>query len=187
MKANFSALRQFLLKRFQAGGDNASLKSQIQDFLNNKEFHGSEEYLEMLAMCGNFVDLDPAERLAFATHFERERRSFQEFDLRYMRFLIGLYELPGISAINDERMSALIDKNCKDKISDYYRIADKIHSLGYVHPDAIEAVQDFYNTHEGFVCRKRMPAPTDPEVLRTPDGRTDGERIRRLLRIDQDF
>ena len=150
MKPNFSALRQFLLKRFQAGGDNVSLKSQIQDFLNNKEFHSSEEYLEMLAMCGNFVELDPAERLAFATHFERERRSFPEFDLRYMRFLIGLYESPGISAINDERMGASIDKNWKDKISDYYRIAEKIHSLGYVHPDAIEAVQDFYNTHEGL-------------------------------------
>ena len=150
MKPNFSALRQFLLKRFQAGGDNASLKSQIQDFLNNKDFQGSEEYLEMLAMCGNFVELDPAERLAFATHFERERRSFPEFDLRYMRFLIGLYELPGISVENDERMSAAIDKNWKDKISDYYRIADKVHSLGYVHPDSIEAVQEFYNTHEGL-------------------------------------
>ncbi|MCC6280580.1 MAG: hypothetical protein IT262_08270 [Saprospiraceae bacterium] len=67
-----------------------------------------------------------------------------------MRFLIGLYELPGISAINDERMGASLDKNYKDKISDYYRIAEKIHSLGYVHPDAIEAVQDFYNTHEGL-------------------------------------
>ncbi len=150
MKPNFSALRQFLLKRFEAGGDNASLKSQIQDFLNNKEFHGSEEYLEMLAMCGNYVDLDPAERLAFATHFERERRSFPEFDLRYMRFLIGLYQSPGISSVNDARINAFIDKNWKDKISDYYRIAEKIHELGYVHPDSIEAVQHFYNTHEGL-------------------------------------
>ena len=150
MKPNFSALRQFLLKRFQAAGDNASLKSQIQGFLDNKDFQGTEEYLEMLAMCGNFVELDPAERLSFATHFERERRAFPEFDLRYLRFLLGLYQQPGISAENDERMSAAIDKKYKDKISDYYRIADKVHSLGYVHPDAIEAVQDFYNSHEGL-------------------------------------
>ncbi|HMX41411.1 MAG TPA: hypothetical protein PKD78_13840, partial [Saprospiraceae bacterium] len=51
---------------------------------------------------------------------------------------------------NDERMSTAVDKAWKDRISDYYRIADKIHSLGYVHPDAIEAVQDFYNTHAGL-------------------------------------
>lgn len=150
MKPNFSALRQFLLKRFEVGGNNESLKEKVKNFLENKEFQGTEEYVEMLAMCGNYIDLDPAERLSFATHFERERRSFPEFDIRYLRFLTSLYGSPGISASNDERMIAAIDKNWKDKISDYYRIADKIHSLGYVHPDSIEAVQEFYNNHKGL-------------------------------------
>jgi hypothetical protein len=150
MKANFSALRQFLLKRFEVGGDNLSLKEQVKGFLNNKDFYGTEEFVEMLAMYGNFIDLDPAERLAFATHFERERRNFPEFDLRYLRFILTLYKTPGLSSLNDERISSVIDKAWKDRISDYYRIGDKIHSLGYVHPDAIEAVQEFYNTHEGL-------------------------------------
>ncbi|MBU6342285.1 MAG: hypothetical protein KGS48_12385 [Bacteroidetes bacterium] len=150
MKANFSALRQFLLKRFEVGGDNASLKEKMQNFLNTKDFQGTEEYMEMLAMFGNYIDLDPAERLAFATHFERERRSFAEFDQRYLRFLLALYKSPGIEAVHDERLLAFIDKNWKDKISDYYRIAEKIHTNGYVDPQSIEAVQDFYNTHEGL-------------------------------------
>ncbi len=150
MKANFSALRQFLLKRFEAGGDNASLQAQVKDFLANKTFQNHEEYLEMLAMYGNFIELDPAERLAFATHFERERRSFPEFDLKYLRFLITLFKSPGISPLNDERMSSAVDKTWPDKISDYYRIAEKVHHLGYVHPDTIEAVQEFYNSHQGL-------------------------------------
>lgn len=150
MKANFSALRQFLLKRFQTGTENSSLKQQIVGFLDNKDFHNTEEYLEMLAVYGNYMDLDPAERLNFATHFERERRNFPEFDIRYLRFLANLYQTSGINMSNDERMSNAIDKTWKDKISDYYRIADKIHSLGYVHPDAIEAVQDFYLNHQGL-------------------------------------
>ncbi len=150
MKANFSALRQFLLKRFEVGGDNESLKAQVKGFLENKSFHGTEEYLEMLTMFGNFIDLDPAERLVFATHFERERRSLPKFDQKYLQFLAVLYQSPGIRSVNDERMSTAIDKNWKDKISDYYRIADKIHSLGYVHPDVIEAVQEFYLTHQGL-------------------------------------
>lgn len=150
MKPNFSALRQFLLKRFETGAGTESLKQQIIGFLDNKGFHATEEYLEMLAICGNFVDLNPAERKAFSTHFERERRSFQEFDKRYLRFLLSLFQSPGIDATNDERMSQAVDKAWKDRISDYYRIADKIHSIGYVHPDAIEAVQDFYNSHQGL-------------------------------------
>ncbi|HMX42024.1 MAG TPA: hypothetical protein PKD78_16920, partial [Saprospiraceae bacterium] len=84
MKANFSALRQFLLKRFETGGDNASLKAQVAKFLDNKDFQGTEEYMQMLAMSGNYIESDPAERLAFATHFERERRSYPEFDLRFL-------------------------------------------------------------------------------------------------------
>ena len=139
-----------MLKRFEAGGDNASLKGQVAGFLDNKDFHGTEEYLQMLVMYGNFIDLDPAERLVFSTHFERERRSFPEFDLRFMRFLATLYSAPGVEAANDERMGAAVDKTWKDRISDYYLIANKIHSLGYVHPDAIDAVQEFYNTHAGL-------------------------------------
>ncbi|MCC7246019.1 MAG: hypothetical protein IT269_10090 [Saprospiraceae bacterium] len=150
MKPNFSALRQFLLKRFGSEGDNSSLKGKISAFLDNKEFQATEEYLEMLAIAGNFLDFDPAERLAFATHFERERRSFPEFDVRFLRFVRHLFDQTGLTSVNDERMIAAVDKNYKDKISDYYRIAEKVHNLGYVHPDAIEAVQDFYNSHEGL-------------------------------------
>jgi hypothetical protein len=160
MKPNFSALRQFLLKRFETGTGTESLKAQIMGFLDNKAFQGTEEYVEMLAIAGNFLDFDPAERKAFATHFERERRSFSEFDKRYLKFLSALYDSPGIDAVNDGRMGMAIDKAYKDKIADYYRIADKIHSLGYVHPDAIDAVQEFYNSHQGMSieseCLRRL-------------------------------
>jgi hypothetical protein len=150
MKANFSALRQFLLKRFETGGDNTSLHAQIMGFLDNTQFHGTEEYVEMLAMYGNYMDLDSASREQVSKHFERERKSFPEFAEKYLRFLLHLHQTNGISSTNDERMSAIVNKQGIDKVSDYYRIADKIHSLGYVDPSAIEAVQDFYSTHEGL-------------------------------------
>ncbi len=151
MKANFSALRQFLLKRFEVGGDNSSLKEQIKSFLDNAEFQNNGEYVEMLAMFGNFMDLDEAEKKTFAGHFARERKNFPDFAETYLEFLLSLYKAKiGLSSVNDERMSALVDKSVNDTISDYYRIADKIHSLGYVHPDAIEAVQEFSSSHEGL-------------------------------------
>ncbi len=150
MKANFSALRQFLLKRFEAGGDNSSLHAQIQGFLNNELFFNTEEYMEMLAMYGNYMDMDAPTRELVSKHFERERKSFPEFAEKFLRFLLYMHRTNGISSTNDERMSTIVSKTGIDKISDYYRIADKIHSLGYVHQDAIEAVQDFYSTHEGL-------------------------------------
>lgn len=151
MKANFSALRLFLIKRFESGGDNSSLHSQIMEFLNNEQFYNSHEYMEMLALYMNYMEIGAADRSVVAKHFERERRSFQEFDEKYLEFLIELYQTKsGINSTNDERVSAIVDKTRPDKIADYYRIADKIHSLGYVHQDAIDAVQDFYASHEGL-------------------------------------
>lgn len=151
MKANFSALRQFLLKRFEVGGDNTSLKEQIKGFLDKKEFQNTEEYLEMLALYGNFIDLNAEEQKTFAGHFARERKTFPEFAEKYLTFLAALTKSnPAMSADHDNRVSAMIDKTVADKISDFYRIADKVHSMGYVHPDTIEAVQDFYNSHEGL-------------------------------------
>lgn len=161
MKANFSALRQFLLKRFEVGGDNSSLKEQIKGFLDKSEFQNTEEYLEMLTLYGNFIELNAEEQKTFAAHFARERKNFPEFDEKYLEFLATLVKAnPSMGADNDTRMGSMIDKAVPDKIADYYRIADKVHSLGYVHPDTIEAVQDFYNNHEGLsiesTCLRQM-------------------------------
>ena len=151
MKANFSALRQFLLKRFEVGGDNSSLKAQIRDFLGNKEFQNTGEYAEMMVMYGNFIPLDEKELKECSAHFARERKSFPEFDEKYLSFLVVLYKAnPHMGAEQDTRMSSMLDKTAADKISDFYRIADKVHSMGYVHPDVIDAVQLFYNNHEGL-------------------------------------
>lgn len=151
MKANFSALRQFLLKRFERGGDNSTLGPKIKAFLDNPEFFGTPEYLEMLCIYGNFMELTREEKGDFVMHFARERKSFPEFDEKYLRFLSTLQKADmGMGAATDERMSALVDKSVADKISDFYRIADKVHSLGYVHPDAIEAVREFTDAHEGL-------------------------------------
>ncbi|MBK8554941.1 MAG: hypothetical protein IPL65_03825 [Lewinellaceae bacterium] len=151
MKANFSALRQFLIKRYEVGGDNSSLKSQIKIFLDNEALQNSEEYVEMLAMFGNFMDLEKAEQDSFKAHFKRERTKFDDFDEKYLSFLLHLYESElNMDASHDNRMLLLTDRSTKDKISEYYRIADKVHSLGYVHPETMEAVQQFCNSHEGL-------------------------------------
>ncbi len=151
MKANFSALRQFLVKRFEVGGDNTSLKEQIKEFLDKKEFQNTDEYQEMLVLFSNFMTLTPEEQKDFSVHFARERKSLPGFDEKYLNFLADLIKMnPQMGAEHDGRVGALVDKSINDKISDYYRIADKVHSLGYVHPDTIEAVQDFYNNHEGL-------------------------------------
>ena len=156
MKANFSALRQFLIKRFEVGGDNASLKEQIKNFLDKKEFYNTDEYAEMLALYGHFMEHDEAEQKEYSAHFARERKSSTDFDTKYLQFLISLYRAnPNMGAEHDNRMIKMLDKKATGKIADFYKIAEKVHNLGYVHPDVIEAVQEFYNNHKGLAIESK--------------------------------
>ncbi|MCS7036217.1 MAG: hypothetical protein RMJ33_06820 [Saprospiraceae bacterium] len=152
MKANFSALRLFLIKRFEAGGDNDSLKAQALAFLANPDFQNSEEYLQMLALVGNFLELTEEERQQVAEHFAREQANFPEFELHYLGFLADLYQNHAalMAPEADLRMARIVDLSRPGRIADFYRVAQVVHGLGYVHPDAIEAVRDFYNSHEGL-------------------------------------
>ncbi len=152
LKANFSALRQFLLRRFEAGGDNTDLKNQALAFLDNPDFQGTEEYVEMLALVGNFLELTEEERQRVAAHFAREQDRFPEFERHYLGFLAYLYQHHPtlMRAEADLRMTRLLDLKKPGKIADFYTVAEKIHNLGYVHAEAIEAVRDFYNAHEGL-------------------------------------
>ncbi|MCS6929205.1 MAG: hypothetical protein NZM43_06890 [Saprospiraceae bacterium] len=152
MKANFSALRLFLLKRFEAGGDNTSLKAQTLEFLANPEFQNSEEYVQMLALVGNFLDLTEEERQQVAQHFTREQVNFPDFEGHYLAFLAELYQNHAalMTPEADLRMARVVSLCRPGRVADFYRVAQVIHSLGYVHPDAIEAVRDFYNSHEGL-------------------------------------
>ncbi len=152
MKANFSALRQFLLKRFETGGDNTNLKEQTLAFLNNPDFQNTEEYIEMLALVGNFLDLTEEERQVVAAHFAREQANYPEFETLYLSFVAHLYQrYPNLmTAAPDLRMAEIVDLQQPNKIADFYRVAKAIHELGYVHPDAMDIVRDFYNSHEGL-------------------------------------
>ena len=151
LKANFSALRQFMLKRFEVGKENKSLKGQIQKFLDNETFHGTDEYMEMLTMYGNFLDLTPKEKEKLKEQFARERKSLPEFDTKYLVFLASLYSGKlNMTIEHDERMVEIADLNVKDKISDFYTMAMKVHKMGYVHPEIMESTRDFCNSHEGL-------------------------------------
>jgi hypothetical protein len=105
----------------------------------------------MLAMYGNFMPLNETEQAEFSAHFARERKSLPNFANEYLTFLADLYQSnPNMGAEQDERMAQMVDLKVEDKISDVYRIVNKVHSLGYVHPDVIDDVQEFYNTHKGL-------------------------------------
>jgi hypothetical protein len=151
LEANYSALKLFLIKRIEQSGNTDSLRDKIHKFLNTEAFYGTVAYMEVMSIYGNFMIRGKEDMAFLKGHFDRERSKVAQFDEKFLAFQLELYEtIPQMGATNDQNMSLMVDSKVKDRISDFYRVADKVHSLGFVHADTIDAVQDFYNHHKGM-------------------------------------
>ena len=150
LKVLFSSLRQFLLKRIELKLNNIALIPHISTFLDNKEFQGSEEYVQMLHLVVNFMDTSSSEAVISA-RFNEERVSYEQFNDQYFAFHEQILASDlHVGAEEDARVFALLDKTIDDDLTKYYNLMNIIHTKGYVHDDTIEAVRTFYDGHEGL-------------------------------------
>jgi hypothetical protein len=151
MHSGWSALRQFIIKRVEKGVDNTSLVSKIRAFITNPDFQKTDEHLEMLSLYANFFDLEGEEAAELKTVFNIVRREMPRFVEKFFNFQNELYKqgLP-IGEATDRRVSAILDKKMGDKMTEFYMLADEIHTKGYVTPEVIDAVRTYYLSHEGL-------------------------------------
>ncbi len=151
MKAGWSALRQFIVKRIEKGVDNTSLVPKIRAFITNPDFHCTDEQQEMLSLFANFFDHDDDELAELKKVFNSARKEMPRFVEKFFTFQLELYKagLP-LGEESDRRVSAILDKKIADKLTEFYSLADEIHTKGYVSPDVIESVKSYYLGHEGL-------------------------------------
>lgn len=150
LKIQFSEVKLFLTHRIQLGGDNASFMSDIKDFLNNTEFQGTDEYMEMLAYYGFFFEKDETAQAEFATHFNRSRNDIEDFENKWLDLVLEIHSNDlKLTGIEDQRLSSAIDKGQDDKVSQLYALLDQIHTMSYTNEDVIESVKVFYNSYPG--------------------------------------
>ena len=150
LKIQFSEVKLFLKHRIKLAGNNASFISDIKDFMNNADFQGTDEYMEMLAYYGFFFEKDEASQAAFATHFNRSRSDVEDFENKWLDLVLEIHsnEL-NLTNIEDQRLSVIIDKSIDDKVIQLYTLLDEIHIKGYTNEDVIESVKIFYNSYPG--------------------------------------
>lgn len=150
LKVEFSSLKLFLIHRIMSGVTNASVAPEIVKFLNNPEFKDTDEYIEMLAIYGSFMNIEEGNQKHFANALNNARKNITEFDEKWMKHLLFLYQsrLP-LNATADLRIYESLDKDIKDQLTELYKLTNTIHTKGYTHPDAVEAVKVAYAQHEG--------------------------------------
>ncbi|HRW74602.1 MAG TPA: hypothetical protein P5563_01795 [Saprospiraceae bacterium] len=150
LKRYFPSLRNFLGRRIQLDLNNESILEPIYDLVRNKEFQGAYEHNYLLAMFLNFFDAPEESKKQAGNIFNQLRKQDPEFNEHYFGILTELHHSQyEVSSGSDRQVASIVDSKIKDDIADYYALIELVHSKGYVHQDAIEAIQQFYGQHQG--------------------------------------
>lgn len=152
LKVLYSHLKQFLLYRAKGGYDNSSVIPELRSFVENPDFKGQLEHLEVMVLYAFFFDLDKKDQDQLSKHFNEVRSSMPEFEEQYFEYLLSMYlgDKVAITPEADARMSAVIDRSIKDQLSHYYDLMDELHGKGHDDEAVQEAVKAFYVNYEGL-------------------------------------
>ncbi len=152
LKIMYTPLKNFLLHRVQRNVDNSSIIPEVKALVENKEFKGTEEYMELMVIYAAFFDLSDKDRKHLAKHFNEVRKSMPEFTERFLEYILQLHHREDVdfSPQADLRLAAVVDQKVKDDLSAYYQLVEMIHTKGYINEEVQDAVKAFYVRYEGL-------------------------------------
>lgn len=151
LKVLWSPLKEFLLYRIERNLNNNSLMPFLKAFIENEEFQGHDEHLQIMGLYATFFDLNEEDREHLSVNFNKTRQKHPEFIQRWLEFILEMHESTRVdlNAEADGRISAIIKQFGNDDLTEYYALMDVIHGVGYMQEETMEAVKVFYNHHEG--------------------------------------
>ncbi len=151
LKLEAGSLKDFLFYRANGNFDNTSLIPYIRAFLSNDAFYGEKSFLEVTVLIALYFPLSGEDKDILTRSLDTYRNSQENATEHFFTFLNKLWDHIGtIPPQNELMLSSVLSRNISDGISDYYNVIDLVHTKGYVHEDAINAVRDYYYKHEGL-------------------------------------
>ncbi|TAK41403.1 MAG: hypothetical protein EPO28_08685 [Saprospiraceae bacterium] len=151
LKVMWSSLKEFLLYRLERKLDNTSLLPFMKEFIENEEFQGQDEHLQVMGIYASFFDLNEDDLLHLVQNFSKTREKHPDFIQSWFEFILELHKSDRVpvDAYADARIFNILDPAINDKMSEYYNLMATIHSMGYTQEETMETVKTFYSQHEG--------------------------------------
>ena len=149
--AEAGSLKNFMIFRGLSDHDNENLKPTINEFLANSEFYDSKDFYELCLITGLHFNLDD-QGIRILKQAMSDMRVKEDKDSYHVFEILNFHsdKISGIDIDSEKRLSKAIDRSVQDEISAYYNMLDSVNSLGYVHPDASNAIRDYYYQNEGL-------------------------------------
>ena len=161
LKVEYPELKTFLMYRLGKRLNNESLLPFVVEAVKNEAFFGTEEHVQLMCLALNFCVFSNEDTEVVSKIFNKQRQEVPEFTEKYLSFLIEMYNAHfELDSKAEMKASLLIDRTIKDDITEYYRIADVVHTQSYNNEDVVLVVKQFYDNHEGLStineCLRRM-------------------------------
>lgn len=152
LKVLSSPLKIFLMKRVNLKMDNSSIVSHLKRFIENPDFQGTKEHMEIMVIYALFFDVSDDDQIHLAEELSKTRAANPDFSDQCLEFLLELHKKEDVDLdpAADRRFSSVLDKTGKDLLSEYYKLVDTIHDKTYISEEAQEAIKVVYNRHEGL-------------------------------------
>lgn len=149
--AEAGVLKDFLKYRGLGDFPNENLMPVINDFLSKSEFYDSKDFYELCLITGLHFDLDAA-GISTLKKAMSDMREKEDKDSYHVFEILNNHSdnIQGITTDSEKRLSQVLDRSKNDEISAYYNMLDTVNSLGYVHPDATNAIREYYYQNEGL-------------------------------------
>ncbi len=161
LKVLYPSVKEFIFERVSRNLDNSSFKPQMREFIENKDFWGHPEHVEMLAMYANFFELNEEENASLSTILNTQRKADAKFNDIYFAWLYEAFMANvDVNQACDTRMYNILDKSNANDLTAYYDMTQEVHAKGYTEQEAIDTVRIFHNNYEGLStinqCVRRM-------------------------------
>ncbi|MBV6652465.1 MAG: hypothetical protein KI786_01835 [Mameliella sp.] len=152
LKTLYSPLKRFLLYRVEGKYDNSSIIPFLRGFMENAEFKGHREHLEVMVLYTAFFDLEGDDLSHLREHFNDVRSTMDGFQDEYLEYLLELHLRKDVlvDPDADKRISSVVDHKVDDDLSKYYDLLDEVHSKGYTTDEVQEAIKAFYVHYQGL-------------------------------------
>ena len=150
--AGYQPLKNFLLYRASHKLDNSSLIPHLHTIINNVEMQATNEYLELMIILGLMFPMDKTisndYNKAMITLLSNNDTNVVAFFKLYDQLLTEQSEI--LTPENEIALSNLLKGVESKEINNYFNTVNEVHSKGFVSPDSIEAVRNYYDNHKGL-------------------------------------
>lgn len=145
------ALKNFLNYRAKRDYNDESLKPHFAEFIKNEALYDSKDFYELCMIIAAHFDLEDSTKADLKKAISAIRTKHDPDSAHIFELLLKQSKLSnGFNIESEKKLASYIDRSIQDNASSYFDMLDTVNGKGYIHPEATNAIREYYYKNEGL-------------------------------------